>query len=49
MNLSDRRVSAEIGECRVLLGTRREMDGELVDRSVRLDPWEAMILSAPER
>ncbi len=48
MNLSDRRVSAEVGECRVLLGTRREMDGERVERSVRLDPWEALILATPE-
>jgi alpha-glucosidase len=46
VNVSDARVDAEFGEGRVLLGTRRERDGERVHGTVRLEPWEALILAS---
>ena len=43
VNHSDRPVEVVLGPGEVLIGTRRERDGELVGGATRLDPWEALV------
>ncbi len=45
VNHSDRPVEVVLGPGEVLIGTRRERDGELVGGATRLDPWEALVIA----
>lgn len=45
LNHSDAPLEAEVGPGEVLVGTRRERDGELVGGAIRLDPWEGLVVS----
>jgi alpha-glucosidase len=45
LNLSEAPLEVRAGPGEVLVGTRRERDGELVGGSIPLDPWEAVVVS----
>ncbi len=44
-NPSDRPAEVPLAPGEVLIGTRRERDGELVGGATRLDPWEALVVA----
>ncbi|HEV8565336.1 MAG TPA: alpha-amylase family glycosyl hydrolase [Actinomycetota bacterium] len=47
VNCSERPAEVELGADEVLIGTRRERDGDRVLGPVQLAPWEAIVLSRP--
>jgi alpha-glucosidase len=44
VNCSDVEVLVTIGRGTILLGTTRKRDGQDVEGSIRLDPWEAVVV-----
>jgi alpha-glucosidase len=48
VNCSDHPVDTDVRRGVVLIGTRRERDGGVVDGSLRLEPWEAIAFAGRE-
>ena len=46
VNLTDEPSTLDLGEGTVLLGTRRQRDGEAVRGEVRLEPWEGLVVAS---
>ena len=46
VNLSDEHAALELRDGTVLVGTRRQRDGEPVRGTVRLEPWEGLVVSS---
>jgi hypothetical protein len=44
INHGDETASVPMAEARVLVGTDRGRDGERVDATLTLDPWEAVVV-----
>jgi len=44
MNHGDAPETVSVGAATVLIGTDRGRDGEAVEETLRLDPWEAVVL-----
>lgn len=45
LNHSETPIDVAVAPGEVLVGTRRERDGELVSGTIRLDPWEALVVA----
>jgi len=44
LNLTEDAVASELGPGEILIATARTRDGERVERSLTLDPWQAVVL-----
>jgi hypothetical protein len=46
-NMSDEQADLRIADHDVLIGTNRQRDGKRLGGTVRLDPWEGLVLARP--